>query len=872
MGIDVGLSITGVNNSINAVRGASKDVKDLGDNAQATANRLKAIQVVIAGILIEKTQEWAKALIETASASQALEIRMASFAGGGKAATAVMSDLAENFSGIPLSLENIGSAWTTMQSAINNNAQTSTTIKAIVNDVTAMGGKDENVTNLATSFQRLYARGYASSREFMGIITQTGLTIGDLAKGAGESANQFSRNLQNGFVTAQAFTDAFVKASKDRFGDYAEGLKDTVAGAWASIGNTIKEGFNGIANNTPLNAALTAVLQSVAEAIKDVMASITTADIQQFLTWLANITPFAVNAAVALGHIAIMLLNFGTGIANILGMIPPDALEYGIIGYALFGKLGAVIFGILGLVDEGIRGIGSTIDQFFVDHNFFAEFFKADKAKNAKSTLDALASAFSSESNKAFNNGLADKWVAKIKDIQDRITKMQNTKITGGAPGAGMSPQAQAALEAAQAMTGKLKDDLASGANSILQMKLATAGDALGGQIADMSKKQLDFNKAVDAAALAESKLKVHLPENVALIKQMKDQKVLFTQQVDAAVEKLKDEYYVQTLLFNLQQKQTQMQQAYSALQLKIANDSAPLAQAFQGTAAGQLALDTLGKRVQLQNQLNSLAQQSININDQLASFDRNPNLSAADALRKKSLEDTLATTQQLTSATAQALQTMTVQGQLAQQMWKGIGSAIENDVSNGLTAFIEGTGTLGDMLRSVFGDLISLSIKYLVQLAEMQLFAQAGAAGALAAAGPTAAAMNALWAPAAVAASIATLGAADITGAAAYQAAMATSLIPFANGGVPSLSSMSSTVLTGPTTFGMAGEAGDEAIMPLTRIGGKLGVRAAGGSGDTHLHIHAIDTQSGVDFLYANIDHIGAMLNKKSTLNQGSR
>jgi phage-related minor tail protein len=55
--------------------------------------------------------------------------------------------------------------------------------------------------------------------------------------------------------------------------------------------------------------------------------------------------------------------------------------------------------------------------------------------------------------------------------------------------------------------------------------------------------------------------------------------------------------------------------------------------------------------------------------------------------------------------------------------------------------------------------------------------------------------------------------------------------VMPFANGGI----------VSGPTTFpmrggtGLMGEAGPEAIMPLTRgADGKLGVRAAGGGGGT--------------------------------------
>lgn len=52
-----------------------------------------------------------------------------------------------------------------------------------------------------------------------------------------------------------------------------------------------------------------------------------------------------------------------------------------------------------------------------------------------------------------------------------------------------------------------------------------------------------------------------------------------------------------------------------------------------------------------------------------------------------------------------------------------------------------------------------------------------------------------------------------------------------------PGINALSGQILTKPTMFafangaGIAGEAGDEAVMPLTRINGKLGVRAAGGT-----------------------------------------
>jgi hypothetical protein len=70
-----------------------------------------------------------------------------------------------------------------------------------------------------------------------------------------------------------------------------------------------------------------------------------------------------------------------------------------------------------------------------------------------------------------------------------------------------------------------------------------------------------------------------------------------------------------------------------------------------------------------------------------------------------------------------------------------------------------------------------------------------------------------------------------------------------FASGGIVS----SPTAFRMPSGLGLMGEAGPEAIMPLTRIGGELGVRAAGGSGvQIHYNIDARGASKGVDELIA--------------------
>lgn len=86
----------------------------------------------------------------------------------------------------------------------------------------------------------------------------------------------------------------------------------------------------------------------------------------------------------------------------------------------------------------------------------------------------------------------------------------------------------------------------------------------------------------------------------------------------------------------------------------------------------------------------------------------------------------------------------------------------------------------------------------------------------------------------------------------------LAGSITPFANGGITG----------GPTLFGLAGEKGKEGILPLERIGGKLGVNAINGGGvNASIIIQAIDTQTGAMFIRQNMPQIVGELNAQMSL-----
>jgi hypothetical protein len=59
---------------------------------------------------------------------------------------------------------------------------------------------------------------------------------------------------------------------------------------------------------------------------------------------------------------------------------------------------------------------------------------------------------------------------------------------------------------------------------------------------------------------------------------------------------------------------------------------------------------------------------------------------------------------------------------------------------------------------------------------------------------------------------------------------------------------------------------------MPLTRVGGKLGVQTTGGAGgDTFaITVQAIDTQTGVEFIRKNSDSIINTMRQANGLNRG--
>lgn len=863
--VDVGLTITAINNATGAIRDVSGQVKTLGENAQATSNRLKAIQVVIAGILISKTLEYGKALVAASIAQQNVTIQLTRFAGSAAAASKVQSDLNSKFAAAPFHIDTINTAWTRLRSTMQSNDAATKVVSAITNDVIAMGGTDQNINNLAESFQRLFGRGYASAREYVGMLQQTGLTLGDLAKAAGTTSTNLERNLRAGFVNATQFVDMFVKASEQRFGDLSKGLKNTTGGSFMAIQNAFDEGLQGLGERTDLNVRLAGVFNNIADAVTKFMGSIDQSKIDALFNWFAQVEPLIRKAAVSMYNIITTVVTLGGDIAQMLGMMPQEALEMGMIGYFLFGKKGAALLALLGAVgtkahevvpmmnaQPGGMSWGQTYGATYAASAKAGSKYMGNFLGPLLAVPDAGIKTLLAKGVQGLFNAAPD--MSTITGVQASISKSAQGGTGSILPNQKQIDESKKSLADFFATLGKINGPQATGISSKLadamvqvtnavregndvldqmhekidQLHFQNTGDQLGATIAGLKVQGAASVKAIDTEIAKLTQLKLQTTDTKNLVTELTKEREREVKVMNDAIEKAKQTYAIQKSIFLLQQQLTQSQNQYAMKTLQQNTNGNPLANMMMGSSGGQAML-----AVQQQHQ--QYSEQIIGYDTQIKELESQINGVLADPAKVSALQATIQSVTQLRDGTAQALNNLSVNGQLQRDMWKSLGDAISNDVSNGIVGMIQGTKTLGDVARSVFGDMMSLAIKYFMQLLEIKAIQTIGMAFGD--------------------------GGTVAGGVAFANGGITPHVKPFANG----------DIVSGPTLFGLAGEAGTEAIMPLTRIGGKLGVRSSGGGGGDNLHvtIQAIDTQSGMDFLAKHVDAIGSQLAQRNRLNR---
>src|SRR5690349_18159040 len=103
--VDVGVIVTAVDNATSGIRDVRREVEGLGFTATATANRLRAIQVVIAGIVVDKVREFSKSFIETSAQIEIVQTRLALLTGDWQQAGHTLDEIIEKYDRVGVSGE-----------------------------------------------------------------------------------------------------------------------------------------------------------------------------------------------------------------------------------------------------------------------------------------------------------------------------------------------------------------------------------------------------------------------------------------------------------------------------------------------------------------------------------------------------------------------------------------------------------------------------------------------------------------------------------------------------------------------------------------------------------------------------------------------
>lgn len=920
MRIDVGLIITAVNQASGGLNGATNGVNQLGNAARNTTQRLRAIQVVLAGIALNAARQFSQSIVKAASDLQSTQLRLAAVTGSFAKANQVFGELNSKFGPAGLDVGVLADGFVRLASSGLSLEKTKETISALANATAAFGGDSQTLQRAVIGISQVVGKGTLQMEELrqqIGEAVPVALRI--MANEAGVSVGVFTQQVSKGMIDAQKAVDLFNAGAQKAFGNFAENLGATLKGSLGRIQSEFTAGLGNILANTNFDERLVEIFNNVADAVKNFLAGIDNSKIEAFFGIIGLLVTKFQEAIPVVQAVAAVFLDVGNVIASVIALIPGDVIASGgVIGLAFFGRGISQAAAIFALIQGGINilasfggiaqsiatSISAALPIGLIGLAFLSPVGAGilvlvatvlDRiAVYFKDQIVAIIGFFDSASAQAFDRAVqrSNSVIGALKDLatQAAQTKVQTDGLAASvfsftgkdARGRSVKLTGNAALEAIRARTAaaatqiKIPQGVSGGINTALDKGAKAAqrfadtlevarknwkdliedtqngldkvsrdlsGDKLGSAIADINKKFDDTNqKLTDAIIKAEQmNRKTHAEgETISSLNALLTQSNALRQQ---AIEREK-------VLFDLKQQQEQAQERINTLQLqqqlndlKRQTDTSAVGNLLAGTGGGQLAVQA----EQLRNQLN---QQALQAEAAIAEI-KQKLVTETNPVLVEQLNQQIALQQQLGATSLQAANDMTASALLTQQTWQAVGDTISKGVGDAIYGLITGTKSLKDVMMDVWNAITKAAIDYLLKLVEIELQEKAVAAAKSAGGGGGGGGFFGL---------IGNL----IGGLFANGGAFPGAVKPFANG----------DVISGPTMFGIAGEAGDEAIMPLTRIGGKLGVRTTGGGGANHytINIQAIDTQTGMEFVTKHIDTIQNNMQARKMLNRGSR
>jgi tape measure domain-containing protein len=882
--IDFSLILTAVNNTTTALRGVRSNIEAIGVSARATEVRLRAIQVVFAGIAATKATQITNSFMQTAASIEELQLRVALLTGSWASAGEVIDRVNKRFDGTTASSEDLVKTFTTLAGVGLPVEKAEQLTEAIGQMAIASGRSAESINSVGLAFSKMIEKGDVDVRTLVGNLTQAmPQAVNAMAAAAGKSVTQFVQDVKSGALSADQVIELFIESTNSRFKGLIEIQQSSITGALSMLRNAWRDSVRDLGQRTPINAEVAARMRDLRSTIDGLVSRVTTDEVQRFFVVIDSLSGAAGKVAVSLAPIGSMIVALAEAASNFINTLPKEVVTAGLIGYLVGGRTGMVVFGaatslterFFGNIEDKTQGIVRVINDLMplgIIGLLIGGAKGAVFAVAAAAAFDALLTRWAVATERTLNR-ISGQNITTIQDqVAEGKTAVGEFMRLFGDLSSGVSDASKETAAAAKKTfenTGKTIDDIAQKQRKLIAnpgdaertrqflQEMAAAwdtvstkvsiakesldgyeavlrGDTLGKSLAEANKRYDQQVRSLIEAKKAAEEFTNKYGRGHELVAQINAQLVrtneLRQQENDRVV--ALNTLLQQRLLFEESSLQVRAEQA--ALSIRKEFDNGVLSNVRQGATGGiveQVAERQLSLQAQIldgENQINAQLEKRMNTN--------NPALILQ-------IDTTIDKYREMIRLSQNAIENLSVHAVLGNQMWQSIGNTIQGGLSNAISGLAMRMNNLRDVGIQMYQSITKAAADYLAKLILIQ-------AASMFFGGPSVS-PTAIGNPG--------------TGKGLYAngGVFPGRVVPFANGGI----------IGGPTLFGLAGEAGAEAIMPLERIGGKLGVRSVGGGGNTIvLQVNAIDQRSGAEFLMKHLSTIGDGLAQRDRLNRGTR
>lgn len=865
-------------------------------------------------------------VVQTTADFQGLVVRLSNVEGGIKNARTQIEKLNKVFGASSFSVNKMADNFTKLRAAGLGTDEANRLLRQGAEAVAAFGGNTNELNRLMIGMTQAIGKGTLSMEEMRQQIGEAvPAAMRELAAAYDVSVSEMFKMIETGAVNSREAMIRLGNQFEESFGGSIAAQAATVGGAMFAMSNAIDLAIGNFTTfNTDAGGQMVVVLRRITDGMTAFIDSISQDTVDRFFRIINNLLTIFQALSPAIGIVVDGVLRLAEAFTTILANpIYSYALFGGAIGYALWGRWGGSIAALTGAtagyfsqILGGFDKIYEKVKQFDTPgfRSLLAAITGAAGGATVGSVLGApgraggavigglvggltqaakeaglLTNEFKEQAQQIQSlNRRAAEYIefvdgATVETADKLETLRQRSETSTFGFGSNTAKRFEQQLEKVDAQIEKLQLRLAIPPSEIskfnedntknyrralkeLEGLNNTVKEVRGNISKGVQEGVNKFASATERSAVAAESALKRLQASVSNdpIAEKTLQLDARTEQLSASLDKLREKYRalgdseglarvdaIQKSINEARERgvanihaEVGAQNAANvaserALQLSIQRQMVDLQRqtggAFSGMFQSRFAEQAEDRQLQLKE---SIAQ----VNEQIAA--KEEEMRTASGQRRIEIGRTLSLLEQFNAQQGDALDKVSAAGLLAQDTWKRVGDAIEGSLKSALKDLIKGTFDAEKALLAFYDKITDAAIDYLFELIKIQFRQQIIASLAPLTGGGGGAGLFGMF-----------------LGGFANGGAFRGGVTPFADGGI----------VRGPTMFGLAGENGDEAILPLERIGGKLGVNAVGGDGGSYnITIQAIDTQTGAQFLQRNAQTIVQQLRQQDRLNRG--